>query len=274
MESLMRLSVPGRGFLRLRSYCRARPAVTCSVLGVALFGAGDLMAQRYEDPSAPTNWARTGCMAGLGVVLNGAGLYGWYTVLEKVAPGRGLSAVCKKIVVEQLTWAPLVLSTQLAYTSLVQRHACDRHACDGPAVSASENIRAKFKDAYICDWMTWPLANLVAFSYVPIVFRPAFIGCVQLWFQAYMSKLGNERPTQLTGSVSTPLGDYGRETEYSTSHYSAATASAVVRSTAPATLRAASPLSHTRAGATPEFDDCESPLASSLSPWLYRPWVR
>jgi protein Mpv17 len=47
-------------------------------------------------------------------------------------------------------------------------------------------MRKDFMSAYIADWSVWPIINVVNFRFVPLAFRPSFIGINQLFWQTYM----------------------------------------------------------------------------------------
>ena len=124
--------------------------------------------------------ARHGC---LGIVLSGAGLYGWYRVVERLSPGHSVPAVAGKVLLDQLMWAPPCLSFQLA---------CSAAGAGKRGPGIWEDVKGKFTTAYRADWATWPFVNTVAFSLVPMHVRPVFIGCFNVAFQVFMSNLGHQ----------------------------------------------------------------------------------
>ena len=124
--------------------------------------------------------ARHGC---LGIVLSGAGLYGWYRVVERLSPGHSVPAVAGKVLLDQLIWAPPCLSFQLA---------CSAAGAGKRGSGIWEDVKGKFTTAYRADWATWPFVNMVAFSLVPMHVRPVFIGCFNVAFQVFMSNLGHQ----------------------------------------------------------------------------------
>jgi hypothetical protein len=59
--------------------------------------------------------------------------------------------------------------------------------------------------AYIADWSVWPAINVVNFRFVPLPFRPSFIGCAQLGWQTYMVRVEPCVPTLIANlNVNSP----------------------------------------------------------------------
>jgi protein Mpv17 len=181
----------------VRAFFNSRPVVANSMTGVGMFSFSDLLAQKYECEGAPIDWTRMRQMGALGLLCNGAGLYGWYRVLDRIVPGRTKADIAKKVLAEQILWAPFILPAQLVYVRAVQ---------GGDAKSIVDAVQSSFWSAYLSDWMTWPPANAIAFSVVPIQVRPVFIGCVQICWQGYMSVLGHKRTSSANWWEQTILG--------------------------------------------------------------------
>ena len=59
---------------------------------------------------------------------------------------------------------------------------------DGASLTkAGARVEENLVEAWLMDCKVWPFANFLAFSMVPTIFRPSFIGVVQVGWQAYMS---------------------------------------------------------------------------------------
>ena len=43
--------------------------------------------------------------------------------------------------------------------------------------------------AYLTDTAIWPMVNLLQFRYIPLHFRPAFMGFAQVLWQTYLSHI-------------------------------------------------------------------------------------
>lgn len=77
---------------------------TCS----ALYVAGDLIQQRMEGCKA-VDWNRTLRMAILGACM-GPVNHGWYRLLDKALVGTSGRIVFKKVVADQVIYAPIICS--------------------------------------------------------------------------------------------------------------------------------------------------------------------
>jgi len=172
---------------RAVQFYNGNPLISNSVSGIGLFFTGDLLAQKLDPDQKGDgrfDLTRAAKMGALGILLNGAGLHTWYKFVERVFPGKSSTSIVNKILLEQLLWAPPVLTTTLAYVSLVAKNETAGHAAG--------NVSDKFSTAYVADWKVWPATNVITYYLIPINFRPLFVGGVQCFFQAYMSLLGHE----------------------------------------------------------------------------------
>src|SRR5690348_4186105 len=68
----------------------------------ALFGLGDLMAQKLEGKDG-IDFARLGRLTAWGAMFAPLA-HGWYGLLDKMIPGQGALIVAQKVAADQLTW--------------------------------------------------------------------------------------------------------------------------------------------------------------------------
>ena len=78
---------------------------------VSLLGFGDLIEQRLNGGSrSHVDWGRVGKMALVGFVF-GPLNHGWYTFLDRALRGRTLYTIIRKVLADQLVFAPIVISS-------------------------------------------------------------------------------------------------------------------------------------------------------------------
>jgi protein Mpv17 len=76
---------------------------------VSLFGFGDLIEQRLRGRSlGHVDWGRVSRMSLVGFVF-GPLNHGWYTFLDRVLRGRTLGTIVRKVLADQLVFAPTMI---------------------------------------------------------------------------------------------------------------------------------------------------------------------
>lgn len=155
-----------------------------AVSGFAVFGFGDVVSQCLDKPAGTrVNWERVVKMGAFGAALNGVCYLSWYRALDRAFGTKrsSMSTVMKKTIADQVIMAPFALTACLAWAPL--KESMDSSS----AQKAYDNVESNVLEAWVMDCKVWPLANMVAFSLVPTIYRPTFIACVQLGWQSYMS---------------------------------------------------------------------------------------
>ena len=82
--------------------------LTNTVVSGALDSVGDILEQRLERVW-PHNWGRTARMGTIGLLLGSVDHY-WYKLLDERLPGRRVTTVGKKILVDMLVNGPLSIT--------------------------------------------------------------------------------------------------------------------------------------------------------------------
>jgi protein Mpv17 len=123
----------------------------------------------------------------LGIVVNGLLLRKWYTFLDRVfSPSMtDYRVIAKKILADQLVMPPAYLAIFFTYTTAVDKSTTWEEK--------KKELRLKFQNcfipAYVTDCLIWPFANVTTFRYVPLSYRPAYIGVAELLWQTYLSHI-------------------------------------------------------------------------------------
>jgi Mpv17 / PMP22 family len=169
-------------------------------IGFVTFAVGDAMAQlvgssalsnhtqqQLLQPQQQEIDLKRSCKVGLlGLCMNAGALSVWYRVLDRCI-GHNRSSVKQvvlKVAADQLVYAPFALTAFLSFTAAV-----DETSPEAQQSAALASVQQNLLRTYIADWSVWPLANAVAFRYMPTAYRPSFISCVQLGWQGYMSSV-------------------------------------------------------------------------------------
>ena len=95
------------------------------------------------------DWGRVGKMALVGFVFDPLN-HGWYTFLDRALRGRTLYTIIRKVLADQLVFAPIVINSFFITI------------CTLEGVHIKETMRelqVKFWPTYMVDWAVWPAAQ-------------------------------------------------------------------------------------------------------------------
>ena len=144
-----------------------------------LVGAGDVIAQQVvEKKGKAHDITRTAKMTLIGLCVLGPGLRTWYIILDRVVKGAGTSAALKKMLLDQIVWAPSFLAMFFCLVSAM--NGKDR-----------EQIKDKFKNDYATalkvNYMIWPAVQIINFKFVPMQHRVIVVNIVALFWNTYLA---------------------------------------------------------------------------------------
>jgi protein Mpv17 len=171
---------------------KSHPKISNSITGFVAFASGDLIAQSLESQSQGVAFNKSeinlklifqvGC---LGIFINGFVLHYWFRILDRVM-GKAMGnmwAVTGKALADQLFFAPVAILLFFS-TKALQNLEGDM---SGLAAAVYSKMERDFLTTYLADWSMWPAVNMINFRFIPISYRPTFVGFAQLIWQTYMS---------------------------------------------------------------------------------------
>lgn len=127
-------------------------------------------------------------MTSLGMVMNGLCVPVWLGYIWKLIPGRHAEAVVKKLVLDQVVYAPFMLVTVLAYTSVM------KDLNENTTISRERvledyklNLREKGMEIFLADCTIWPPASLLNFIWIPKRFMVLYYSIVSVGWNTYLS---------------------------------------------------------------------------------------
>ncbi|XP_065578886.1 mpv17-like protein [Artemia franciscana] len=126
----------------------------------------------FKDPEwTKYDFAAIGRFAVIGMGVNPHILYRWYRFLDSRWPGRSLSAVARKVLMDQFVLTPPHLCGFYTMMSIMEGKA-----------DIFEECREKFFQTYRVSCSFWLPAQSVSFLLMPPQYRVAFVGCcVFVW---------------------------------------------------------------------------------------------
>lgn len=149
-------------------------------ISVIMSCAGDGLQQKYQVvKNEITGWdKRRSRDVGITGLLFGPFCHYWYILLDRWFPGQSARVVMKKLIVDQLICSPIVITSFLFVTSYLEGRR-------GKELKAE--IMGKGKTLYVAEWVVWPPAQIINFSFVPLRFRVLFDNTVSFGFDWYFS---------------------------------------------------------------------------------------
>ena len=154
--------------------------LTNTTITIGLSCTGDLLQQNYEmfrkRQSAwnPTR-SRNVCISGSVI---GPTCHFWYQLLDRVLPGKTIKIVCKKVFLDQIIFSPINISMFLIVMGIVESASIK---------SIWKDLREKGLQLLKAEWIVWPPAQLVNFTFISPRYRVLYDNTVSLGFDYYYS---------------------------------------------------------------------------------------
>ncbi|KAK9805989.1 hypothetical protein WJX73_001108 [Symbiochloris irregularis] len=173
---------PGVLELAWRRYQRElshQPLRTKALTSCALAGLSDLAAQKVHAQGS-IRWSRTGLMALYGLLWTGPAGHYWQNFVQKLFAGKkDPNSIAAKVILENLTFSPLMNSMFMAYVSIVIE--------GNSAQKTRQNLQASFAAVQAQAWKLWPLVSIINYTYVPLRFRVLVMNVVALFWSTFLN---------------------------------------------------------------------------------------
>ncbi|KAL0103462.1 hypothetical protein PUN28_017603 [Cardiocondyla obscurior] len=142
-------------------------------------GLGDQIAQNFLiDNSKSINYARTMQFTGIGLCISGPTTTMWYRILDKYIGSKGHSVVIKKVVCDQMLFAPSFVGVLLVAIGICQEKNIEE---------LKIKLSNEYKDILLNNYKLWPMVQLVNFSFVPLQYQTLVVQSVALLWNSYIS---------------------------------------------------------------------------------------
>ncbi|TDH66712.1 hypothetical protein CCR75_006573 [Bremia lactucae] len=173
-----------RGFYRLwdayASLLVTHPLSTKIVTGGTIAGLGDIGCQvllEGERKDAKFDLKRTAIFTFLGGVAVSPILHVWYGFLGSRLPGISKATITKRLVLDQIIFAPVFLSIFLSSVQALEGHADD----------IQDKLRADWWPLTKANWVIWVPAQIINFRFVPATMQVLFSNVMGLVWNSYLS---------------------------------------------------------------------------------------
>uniref|UniRef100_A0A671U9T4 Mitochondrial inner membrane protein Mpv17 n=1 Tax=Sparus aurata TaxID=8175 RepID=A0A671U9T4_SPAAU len=147
----------------------------------SLVGVGDVISQQLIERRGLANHSvrRTAKMMSIGFFFVGPVIGSWYKVLDRLVVGGTKSAAMKKMLLDQLGFAPCFLGAFL----------CLSGALNG--LTVEENVN-KLKRVSSLHFNLWPPVQIANFYFIPLHHRLAVVQVVAVGWNSYLTWKANK----------------------------------------------------------------------------------
>ena len=140
-------------------------------------GLGDVVLQSSRVEQRPFDKTRTMHLTLTGLSL-GPCFHFWYQALDRMLPGKALSVVAKKVLLDQIIFSPVCLSVFFVTLGFLDWSSWK---------DIGHEIYHKGIIIYKAEWFVWPPAQVLNFYFVPLRFRVLFINMIAFCFSILQS---------------------------------------------------------------------------------------
>ena len=167
-----------------------------------IIGVGDASAQAIEVKPSSANefverfdYKRNSQMIVFGIANNGIAVPFWLrTMWARLGAKRDLGTVGKKILADQVIYAPVVIGSVLLYTAVCKEMNGEQkpNGRDGDSMKRVKedfefNIRTKALEIYLYDCAVWPVASFLNYRILPERYMVTFYSVITVAWNCYLS---------------------------------------------------------------------------------------
>lgn len=121
---------------------------------------------------------RTGRFAFIGMTFVAPMAHSWFGFLGRAIPGKTLAAALKRVVLDQIIFAPFMIPGFMTNIMLLEGR---------PTTEIKDALIRNVPDAYVTNLAVWVPALLINFRYVPGKWQVLFSNCVGFGWNIYLS---------------------------------------------------------------------------------------
>merc|ERR1740121_1209268 len=172
-----------RGGALIDDYQKAlnsKPILTKATTSLVGFAVSDVLTQLFIEKS-DFDVKRLVKMASFGFLLHGTTGHYFYNFLDGALQGTTPLIVAAKVAIDQTVWAPVFMCMFFSYMM----------AFEGTPDLIGAKIKQDVFTAVKGSWMTWIPAHTINFAFVPSDMRLLYINTIQIFFNMFMSVIGN-----------------------------------------------------------------------------------
>ncbi|XP_061198093.1 mpv17-like protein [Saccostrea echinata] len=155
-----------------------------------LWTISDSVEQKFISKKEQMDYQKSVRMVAVGTFVVAPLVFSWMFIAERMFPGRTFRTVAKKMITDQVVFAPFAITSFYFSTCMLERKSLQQF---------QEEWLKKFPVTYKTGVMFWPFVQAANFSLVPYKHRSKVIGCASfLWsmFLCYEKEPSKEEVSQ------------------------------------------------------------------------------
>ncbi|WCJ31251.1 Peroxisomal membrane 22 kDa (Mpv17/PMP22) family protein [Euphorbia peplus] len=163
---------------------KSRPILTKGVTCSIIFSAADFTSQTLvREASEPYDFIRTLRMATYGLTILGASHHFWFKFLSKQFPKRDAISTLKKIVCDQILFAPAITSVFFSFNARLQGETNDEIVA---------RLKRDLLPTMMKCVMYWPFCNILIFGFIPLHLQPLVTNCFSYLWTIYVTYMASK----------------------------------------------------------------------------------
>ncbi|EEB10887.1 protein Mpv17, putative [Pediculus humanus corporis] len=145
-----------------------------------IMGNGDVIAQLLVEkkPFSLFDFLRTSQYVFVGSFFVGPSLRVWYGFIDKIFSEKNKTTAVKKMLVDQLLFAPVFLAAVLSVIGITQGNSLK---------STYEKVSNEYSDILKTNYTIWPAFQLFNFYLVPLHYQVLAVQIVAIFWNTYVS---------------------------------------------------------------------------------------
>ncbi|KAM3603579.1 uncharacterized protein V6R79_025379 [Siganus canaliculatus] len=151
----------------------------------SLVGVGDVISQQLIERRglAHHDARRTAKMMSIGFFFVGPVIGSWYKVLDRLVVGGSKGAAMKKMLVDQLCFAPGFLAAFLCISGVLNGLTMEENV---------HKLKRDYTDALVSNYYLWPPVQIANFYFIPLHHRLAVVQIVAVGWNSYLTWKANK----------------------------------------------------------------------------------
>lgn len=129
----------------------------------------------------------------IGTGLMGPLLHGWYLTLARLFPGTGAATAVKRVMADQLIFAPLFIPFFFSILAIYDGKSFDE---------LKEQLRTKWLSTLLANWIYWVPAQSLNFGFVPLRLQVLVNNSFGLIWNIYLSMV-SQSSNETTNAITT-----------------------------------------------------------------------
>eukprot|EP00095_Tigriopus_kingsejongensis_P003052 maker-scaffold101_size371023-snap-gene-0.25 protein:Tk03052 transcript:maker-scaffold101_size371023-snap-gene-0.25-mRNA-1 annotation:"PREDICTED: uncharacterized protein LOC100882334" len=149
-----------------------------------LYPGANLFQQKVIRQYPKINWQESGRFFVYGGLFHGPLVHFWLQAAAKTFPGNAMRQVLKKVLVDQLIFAPIALTCFYVGLSALEFKSADY---------VVEEWREKFAKTWMVGACIWPFLQGINFRFVPPQHRPLYVGIMGFFWTTLLAYWKSEK---------------------------------------------------------------------------------